>query len=100
MIDSMRSDIASLTASDAQKKVLQDKVQNASTLGSRVSAILDDFSDFAKETLAAKEAENHALVAPDEEVDLGELLDDVAREMWQIQVDEIRTEQGVSWSVE
>ncbi|PWN44149.1 hypothetical protein IE81DRAFT_36014 [Ceraceosorus guamensis] len=98
LIESIRADVeasASPVPDTSSASLLGPKFDSVTTLHRRVVGILDDFADFATETMAARTSEILCLAQADEPVDLGQLLDDVATDMWNAQVNEIRTEQGV-----
>lgn len=48
----------------------------------------------ASETISAREEEHKRDVTPNEEVDLGELMDEVATGVWEKQIQSIRAENG------
>ncbi|KAJ9474293.1 Sensor histidine kinase/response regulator [Pseudozyma hubeiensis] len=95
LLDHLRHDLRATTISDPQaRKSLFVKVDSLAGLGERLQNVLDDFGDFAAETIQAREAEEEHNVKPEQPVDLGDLLDNVAAEAWNAQVRQIRAEDG------
>ncbi|SNX86540.1 uncharacterized protein MEPE_05249 [Melanopsichium pennsylvanicum] len=95
LVDEIRSQIrdAPIQDKDARNSLLI-KMDSLAGLGERLQNVLDDFRDFAAETINAREAEEDHEVFPEEPVDLGDLLDTVAAEAWNAQVRQIRAEDG------
>ncbi|CBQ69319.1 conserved hypothetical protein [Sporisorium reilianum SRZ2] len=95
LVDDLRTELRTVPIEDrATRRSLLNKVESLAGLGERLQNVLDDFRDFATETIHAREAEEQHEVVPDEPVDLGELLDTVAAEAWNAQVRQIRAEDG------
>ncbi|TKY85597.1 hypothetical protein EX895_005759 [Sporisorium graminicola] len=95
LIDDLRTELRSLPIQDRPiRRSIFNKVDSLAGLGERLQHVLDDFRDFAFETMHAREAEEQHEVTPDQPVDLGELLDNVAAEAWNAQVRQIRAEDG------
>lgn len=95
LIDHLRTELraAPITDKEARKSLLV-KTDSLAGLGERLQNVLDDFRDFAAETVQAREAEEQHDVTLEQPVDLGELLDTVAAEAWNAQVRQIRAEDG------
>ncbi|CDR88993.1 uncharacterized protein SPSC_06684 [Sporisorium scitamineum] len=95
LVDDLHTELRSVPIQHkATRRSLLNKVESLAGLGERLQNVLDDFRDFATETIHAREAEEQHEVNPDEPVDLGELLDTVAAEAWNAQVRQIRAEDG------
>lgn len=97
-MESIRTDVeapAGATKEGDSSNLVGAKFDSVTTLHRRVIGLLDDFADFATETMAARSSEMLCLTRADEAVDLSQLLDEVAKDMWNAQVNEIRTEQGI-----
>lgn len=95
LVEDLRSELrtAPIQDKDARKSLLI-KMESLAGLSERLQNVLDDFRDFAAETIHAREAEEEHEVFPEEPVDLGDLLDNVASEAWNAQVRQIRAEGG------
>ncbi|PWN52559.1 hypothetical protein IE53DRAFT_273410 [Violaceomyces palustris] len=95
MLDSLRSELRELYFEDRHKRnSILVQMESLIGLGERLQHVLDDFKDFATETIAARDAEQNHNLVPEEPVDLGELLDEVAAKAWAAQVRQIRAEGG------
>lgn len=95
LLDHLRSELRAAPIADKQvRRSLLIEVDSLAGLGERLQNVLDDFGDFAAETIQAREAEEQHDVTLEEPVDLGELLDTVAAEAWNAQVRQIRAEDG------
>ena len=95
LVEDLRTELraAPIDDKDARRSLLI-KMDSLAGLSERLQNVLDDFRDFAAETIHAREAEEEHEVFPEEPVDLGELLDTVASEAWNAQVRQIRAEDG------
>lgn len=95
LVEDLRSDIRSAAFHDqATRRSLLVKTDSLIGLAERLQNVLDDFRDFAAETIHAREAEEDHEVFPEQPVDLGDLLDSVAAQAWNEQVRQIRAEDG------
>ncbi len=95
LVEDIRSDIRSAAFQDQlTRRSLLIKTESLSGLAERLQNVLDDFRDFATETIHAREAEEDHEVFPEQPVDLGDLLDSVAAQAWNEQVRQIRAEDG------
>ena len=95
LVEDLRAEPRAAPIEDkAARRSLLIKTESLSGLGERLQNVLDDFRDFAAETVNAREAEEDYEVFPEEPVDLGDLLDTVASEAWNAQVRQIRAEDG------
>ncbi|UZJ50721.1 hypothetical protein CBS101457_000041 [Exobasidium rhododendri] len=70
------------------------RVSDINALGKQLLSVLEDFRDYASHTLDAKSAEENHEIIPSEEADLGEILDEVAAEVWDSQVKAMQAEKG------
>ncbi|EST09261.1 Histidine kinase-like ATPase, ATP-binding domain protein [Kalmanozyma brasiliensis GHG001] len=95
LVEDLRTELraAPIQDRDARRSLLI-KAESLAGLSERLQHVLDDFRDFAAETIHAREAEEEHEVQPEEPVDLGDLLDTVAAEAWNEQVRQIRAEDG------
>ncbi|SPO38051.1 uncharacterized protein PSFLO_03528 [Pseudozyma flocculosa] len=93
-LEELRNDLAGVDMDKETRKAVRVKLDSLGGLADRLQNVLDDFRDFALETRTAREAEESNDVVLDEEVDLGELLDEVASEAWNAQVRQVRAEGG------
>ncbi|KAJ1023413.1 hypothetical protein NDA18_004937 [Ustilago nuda] len=95
LVEDLRAELRAAPIEDkAARRSLLIKTESLSGLGERLQNVLDDFRDFAAETVNAREAEEDYEVFPEDPVDLGDLLDTVASEAWNAQVRQIRAEDG------
>ncbi|KAJ1595465.1 hypothetical protein NDA14_006450 [Ustilago hordei] len=95
LVEDLRAELRAAPIEDkTARRSLLIKTESLSGLGERLQNVLDDFRDFAAETVNAREAEEDYEVFPEEPVDLGDLLDTVASEAWNAQVRQIRAEDG------
>lgn len=95
LVEDLRAELRAAPIEDkATRRSLLIKTESLAGLGERLQNVLDDFRDFAAETVHAGEAEEEHEVFPEEPVDLGDLLDTVASEAWNAQVRQIRAEDG------
>ncbi len=95
LVEDLRTELRAAPIQDADvRRSLLLKAESLAGLSERLQNVLDDFRDFADETIHAREAEEQHEVHPDEPVDLGDLLDTVAAEAWAAQVRQIRAEDG------
>ncbi|SPO24115.1 uncharacterized protein UTRI_03383 [Ustilago trichophora] len=95
LVEDLRTELRAAPIEDkAARRSLLIKMESLAGLSERLQNVLDDFRDFAAETIHAREAEEEHEVFPEEPVDLGDLLDTVASEAWNAQVRQIRAEDG------
>ncbi|SPO24070.1 uncharacterized protein UTRI_03383_B [Ustilago trichophora] len=95
LVEDLRTELRAAPIQDkAARRSLLIKMESLAGLSERLQNVLDDFRDFAAETIHAREAEEEHEVFPEEPVDLGDLLDTVASEAWNAQVRQIRAEDG------
>lgn len=81
LVEDLRAELRAAPIEDkAARRSLLIKTESLSGLGERLQNLLDDFRDFAAETVNAREAEEDYEVFPEDPVDLGDLLDTVASE--------------------
>lgn len=87
-------------SSDLKEKVKdsenEQRLCDINNLGAQLLNVLDDFRDYATLTIEAKVAEDDHQIDPTEEADLGEILDDLASEVWDHQVHCLQTEKGAN----
>ncbi|KAN0059646.1 hypothetical protein ACQY0O_008216 [Thecaphora frezii] len=96
-LEDLRHDLRNLDLDRATLNAIMVKMDSLDGLAERLQNVLDDFRDYttqATETIIAREAEEKHEVVPQEPVDLGQLLDDVAAAVWKAQVRQIRAEGG------
>ncbi|GAC95980.1 sensor histidine kinase/response regulator [Pseudozyma hubeiensis SY62] len=95
LLNHLRQEVRAAPFADTNaRKSLLFSVESLAGLGERLQNVLDDFADFAAETIHAREAEEQHHVMPEQPVDLDNLLDAVAAEAWNAQVRQIRAEDG------
>lgn len=90
LITSLSSDLKEQVKETENEQRLSD----INTLGTQLLNVLDDFRDYATQTIEAKIAEDNHEISPVEEANLGEVLDELASDVWNHQVHCLQTEKG------
>lgn len=72
----------------------EQRVSDINALAAQLLSILDDFRDYASHTIEAKVAEQNHEIVPDEDVNLSEVLDDIAADVWDQQVRSLQAAKG------